>query len=64
MTSQSGGVTGHEQHLPDVHYDHVFTVGLLNHVIDGVAAHKCYINVVSGYNIGMVVVYGVYEHDV
>lgn len=52
------------KHLPDVHSDHVFSVGLLDHVVDGVAARKCYVDVVSCDNIWVVVVYGVYEHDV
>ena len=51
-------------HLPDIHPDHVFTIWLLDHVVDGVAAHKCYVDIVSCYNVGIIVVYGVYEHDV
>lgn len=51
-------------HVPDVHSDHVFTVGLLHHVVYGVAAHKRYVDVVSCYDVRIVVVYGVYEHDV
>lgn len=33
--------------LPDVHSDHVFVVGLLDHVVDGVAAHECDVYVAS-----------------
>lgn len=39
------------KHIPDVNSYHVFTVGLLNHVVDGVAADKRYIDVVSRYDI-------------
>lgn len=40
-----------KKHLPDVYSDHVFSVGLLDHVVDGVAARKCYVDVVSCDNI-------------
>lgn len=52
------------KHLPDINSNHVFTVGLLDHVVDGVAAYKRYVDIVPGYNIRIVVVYSVYEHDV
>lgn len=50
--------------MPDVDSDHVFSVGLLHHVVDGVAANEGDVDVVPRYNICVVVVYGVYEHDV
>lgn len=50
--------------LPDINSDHILTVGLLDHVVDGVAADKCYVDVVPRYHVGVVVVYRVYEHDV
>lgn len=37
--------------LPDVHSDHVFSVGLLDHVVDGITAHKRDVYVVSGYDL-------------
>lgn len=52
------------QQVPDFHSNQVFTMGLLNHVADGVAAHKGYVDVVSCNNIQNVVAYGVNEHDV
>lgn len=52
------------KHLPDVNSNHVFTVGLLDHVVDGVATYKRYVDIVPRYNIRIVVVYSVYEHDV
>lgn len=50
--------------LPDINSDHVLTVGLLDHIVDGVAAHKRYVDVVPRYQVCVVVVYRVYEHDV
>lgn len=50
--------------IPDINSNHVFTVGLLNHVVDGVAAYKSYVDIVPRYNICSIVVYSVYEHDV
>lgn len=50
--------------LPDINSDHILAVGLLDHVVDGVAADKRYVDVVPRYHVGVVVVYCVYEHDV
>lgn len=50
--------------VPDINSDHVFTIGLLDHVVDGVSADKCYVDVVPRDYVCVVVVYGVYEHDV
>lgn len=50
--------------IPDINFDHVLAVGLLDHVVDGVAADKRYVDVVPRYHVCVVVVYGVYEHDV
>lgn len=50
--------------LPDIHPDHVLAVGLLDQVVDGVAAHEGDVDVVPRYHVCVVVVYGVYEHDV
>lgn len=50
--------------LPDINSDHVLTIGLLDHVVDGVAADKRYVDVVPRYHVCIVVVYRVYEHDV
>lgn len=50
--------------LPDINSDHVLPVGLLDHVVDGVAADKRYVDVVPRYHACVVVVDGVYEHDV
>lgn len=49
---------------PDIHANHVFPVGLLHHVVDGVAAHKGDVDVIPGDDAGVVVVYGVDEEDV
>lgn len=53
-----------KEHLLNINSDHVFSVWLLDRVVDGVAAHKCYVDVVSCYDVWIVVVYSVYEHDV
>lgn len=49
---------------PGVNSDHVLPVGLPDHVVDGVAAHKRYVDVLPGYHVCVVVVDGVYEHNV
>lgn len=36
---------------PDIDSDHVLPVGLLHHVVDGIAANKRDVDVVPGYNL-------------
>lgn len=49
---------------PDIHSDQVLAVLLLDHVVQGVSAAECDVDVASGDDVSFVVPDGVGEHDV